>query len=545
MGVLIPADFDLRILTNPAERRVVENLRDRLTHSWKIIPRLDVASAKRPHEVDVLIFHEKYGVIGIEVKGGQVTVKEGEWYVGKRRLDTPAPRQAQDACYALRDRVRQAHHCFEQFHVHHAVAMPDTDDTGIDLVPLQATRETLLFQEDLNHVGKRVIELLMTNQYVQYNVQREIPAMTPQQIEEFVKVVRPTIPYKRDPEAQARDARISLNAIMREQVRALSTLDMNNTVFVHGAAGTGKTQLALRWAERALANGERVLLTCYNIPLADYLATQFVDQPNIVVSNFVDMFGKIEGMPDLPVPEGADSDWYKNAPVAHIAAHAGQLVGKFDTIIVDEAQDFYGEWITSLLELHEPDGQQRLLMVGDSQQNLFERNAVDVMEEMGATQAELLLNCRNTHEIGALLQSMGGAQVANASPDGQGVFFTPVTSTEELVSAVALELEDLIGTRMIDPAHVLVVTVRTDDRDAIRNAMPGGYNCTSWEDREDDNVVCETVQRTKGLEYDAVILATTSTTVRDSLLYVGASRAVSLLTVIAPVEIGQKLGLTE
>jgi hypothetical protein len=29
------------------------------------------------------------------------------------------------------------------------------------------------------------------------------------------------------------------------------------------------------------------------------------------------------------------------------------------------------------------------------------------------------------------------------------------------------------------------------------------------------------------------------------LLYVGASRAVSLLTVIAPVEIGQKLGLTE
>jgi DNA helicase IV len=332
---------------------------------------------------------------------------------------------------------------------------------------------------------------------------------------------------------------------MREQVRALSTLDMNNTVFVHGAAGTGKTQLALRWAERALANGERVLLTCYNIPLADYLASQFVDQPNIVVSNFVDMFGKIEGMPDLPVPAGADSDWYKNSPVAHIVAHAGQLVEKFDTIIVDEAQDFYGEWIMSLLELHLPNGQQRLLMVGDSQQNLFERNAVDVMEEMGATQAELLLNCRNTHEIGSLLQSMGGAQVANASPDGQGVFFIPVSSTEELVSAVAVELEDLIGERQIDPANVLIVTVRTDDRDAIRKAMPGGYNCTSWEDREDDNVVCETVQRTKGLEYDTVILATTSTTVRDSLLYVGASRAVSLLTVIAPVEIGQKLGLTE
>jgi hypothetical protein len=133
MGVLIPADFDVRVLEDATERRVVENLRDRLTHSWKIIPRLDVATAKRPYEVDVLIFHEKYGVIGIEVKSGQVTVREGEWYAGSRRLDVPAPRQAQDACYALRDRVRESHICFDHFHVHHAVAMPDSDDKGIDL----------------------------------------------------------------------------------------------------------------------------------------------------------------------------------------------------------------------------------------------------------------------------------------------------------------------------------------------------------------------------------------------------------------------------
>ena len=101
------------------------------------------------------------------------------------------------------------------------------------------------------------------------------------------------------------------------------------------------------------------------------------------------------------------------------------------------------------------------------------------------------------------------------------------------------------NSKQIACALILIATINKDDRNAIRQAVPGGYNCTSWEDREDGNIVCETVHRTKGLEYDVVILATTSTTARDDLLYVGASRAVSLLTVIAPAEVGEKLSLTE
>ena len=65
----------------------------------------------------------------------------------------------------------------------------------------------------------------------------------------------------------------------------------------------------------------------------------------------------------------------------------------------------------------------------------------------------------------------------------------------------------------------------------------------AWEEREDQNIVCETVHRTKGLEFDAVIFATTSATVKDELLYVGASRAVSLLTVIAPLPVAERLGI--
>ncbi len=91
MGLLIPADYDTRLIDNVTERRVVENLRDRLSDSWYIIPRLDIATAKRPFEVDVLIFHQDYGIAGIEVKGGRLRVDDGEWYRGSDILEPPLP----------------------------------------------------------------------------------------------------------------------------------------------------------------------------------------------------------------------------------------------------------------------------------------------------------------------------------------------------------------------------------------------------------------------------------------------------------------------
>jgi ATP-dependent exoDNAse (exonuclease V) alpha subunit len=52
--------------------------------------------------------------------------------------------------------------------------------------------------------------------------------------------------------------------------------------------------------------------------------------------------------------------------------------------------------------------------------------------------------------------------------------------------------------------------------------------------------VCETVHRSKGLEYDAVVLVVDKLDVSDLHLYVGASRAVSLLTVIGPAGLEER-----
>ena len=56
-------------------------------------------------------------------------------------------------------------------------------------------------------------------------------------------------------------------------------------------------------------------------------------------------------------------------------------------------------------------------------------------------------------------------------------------------------------------------------------------------------IVCETVHRVKGLEYDHVILVVHDDDVKNELLYVGASRAVMSLTVIGSTSTRDRLGL--
>ena len=64
---------------NKGEKAVVEVLADGLSDSWFIFTRQDLWTKKRPFEIDVLLMHEKYGFLAIEVKGGPVRIENGEW----------------------------------------------------------------------------------------------------------------------------------------------------------------------------------------------------------------------------------------------------------------------------------------------------------------------------------------------------------------------------------------------------------------------------------------------------------------------------------
>ena len=89
MGLLVPADFDLRTIENGDEREVVRRLVDGLTDGWLIFPNVTFHS-DRPHEIDAVLLHEEQGVVHLEVKGHRVYVQAGEWY-GRQGKMKPQP----------------------------------------------------------------------------------------------------------------------------------------------------------------------------------------------------------------------------------------------------------------------------------------------------------------------------------------------------------------------------------------------------------------------------------------------------------------------
>ena len=63
---------------------------------------------------------------------------------------------------------------------------------------------------------------------------------------------------------------LHLEQLNPEQLAAVTLPDQHALILA--GAGSGKTRLALRWVQRALNRGDRVLLVSYNDPLGDQLA---------------------------------------------------------------------------------------------------------------------------------------------------------------------------------------------------------------------------------------------------------------------------------
>lgn len=531
MGTLVPPEFPMSSLKNDAERMVVQALCDRLTDSWVVIPSVGLSDEDRDREIDVVVAHERDGVAVIEVKGHRPTVRDGAWYSGRSRMEPQPLAQAQGNAYALRDRLRALHPSLSRIQVEYAVAFPNVAEVDGRL-PTDVDRTQILTVGDLEDCLDAV-ERLVTRRFGQHPL-GEVG------VQSLLDLLRPNCEFRFEPEARARLARLRLEAICEQQVAALESLDLNRRVCVTGAAGTGKTRLATAWARRALLRGERVLVTCFNIPLAAALRSRFVDSDGLRVGEFHDVVLGLDGIPHLEVPAGADRDWWETVVIGHLRDHQDQVTDRFDTIIVDEAQDFSPTWLDLLEGLLDPDGARRILLLADESQRVYERGFALPDVDDGWTRCELASNGRNTFQIASMLrQRFNGAIAPIGGPESEDLRFVEASTRDEIVHAVGEAVDDLED-RDHAAETVLVATLTGSVRDRLREEL--GF--VGWEQLGPMAILCENVHRVKGLEYDHVILVVHTPDVADSLLYVGASRAVMSLTVVGPAVIGERFGVT-
>jgi len=528
MGVVLPTNFDMRKLRNDAERDVLNAFRDRLNDGWFIVPSLAIHSTY-DYELDVVLVHKDYGIIDIEVKGHRIHLEGGVWKDSQGALDPQPMDQARKNAYKLRQLLRDRFPGeLDYLAVHFGVALPNTRAISGSLPPGYTINQILTGPDLLDPFEK--IQAIVAEGVVG-------PKMSGHHIESVVQLLFPDADFVWDEHAQSTRTKQRLKELSADQTKALEHLDANRRVVVTGGAGTGKTRLASTWARRALSREERVLFVCFNEPLADDIAERFLDDENLVTGAFYQVALRFDGIPHLDIPveldDAARKLFWDVTASGHLHANWPLISDTFDTIIVDEAQDFSPAWIAQLAALLDPDGPRRMLMVADAGQDVFNRGFSLPSNDDGWTVCELTNNCRNSLEIAQLLRRfLGGSASPQSIPLGQGIGFHLV----DLLNAETL-LQELLHQEAFPPSTAVIVWPTWKEQ--LRTNLGLG----TWNDRR-ERVICESVRRLKGTEFDTVVLFDPNGEMDDQALYVAISRAVNRLEIFGPESLGRRLSLT-
>src|SRR6185295_8592843 len=143
---------------------------------------------------------------------------------------------------------------------------------------------------------------------------------------------------------------------------------------VNGTAGAGKTLVARQFFDQAVSRSRRPLFVCYNRPLAEKFGAGIAESG--MVATFHGLCSK------FLAERGHRFDWDEMKRDPAFWARVTELVigesipeeWKFDTLIVDEGQDFESEWIEILNLFLQED--QEILWLEDQDQNLRDQPPV-------------------------------------------------------------------------------------------------------------------------------------------------------------------------
>ncbi|SAL05158.1 nuclease [Caballeronia calidae] len=306
---------------------------------------------------------------------------------------------------------------------------------------------------------------------------------------------------------------------------------------VTGTAGSGKTQLAVRVLEDAARAGKRSLYVCYNRPLADHLRRIVPDEA--LVLTFHQLCQGI-ATDEGDVIDFSDPGCFAKLEQAFVERAPGRLA-RFDTIVVDEGQDFMQEWVAPLERLLAADA--RFWWLEDPMQNLYLRPRVALP---GWVEMHAASNYRSPRDVIRFIERLTGqAQAAAASPlhESDVGLLTYGEGQAAQVTKAAVSQALSLGFRLRDIA-VLSFFGREKSRFGTLDRLGGWTLCSFTGEYDaggdpvhrDGELVFESVYRFKGQSAPCVILTEIDFGKLDEnirrRLFVGATRATMKLILV-------------
>lgn len=137
-----------------------------------------------------------------------------------------------------------------------------------------------------------------------------------------------------------------------------------------------------------------------------------------------------------------------------------KLLGpQYDAIIVDEGQDFKGNWLLALRQLlHDPQNGVMYTFF-DNNQNLY-RGTAEMSDLTGNSPIVLNENCRNTQQIHSLVAKYHhqGAALKALGPLGIAPESLSYSTSGEMLDTLGRALHRLVDEESVDPKDIVILT---------------------------------------------------------------------------------------
>lgn len=494
----------------------------------------------RENEADFIVFNPAFGIICIEAKAGQVTCKDGCWCYGDGRQMSKGGPYAQ-----VRNIARRLIQRFDELglgsllsscKIFGAVWFPSVDDSVLKNLdyPPDASYDLTLGLCDLADPEPKLARIFSIEVGL---VEGPLDDREARLV--FEKVLCPEFSLVPTRRLRYDLDDIAFVRLLDSQARVLNYLEFQRSAAINGAAGTGKTLIAVERAKRAAEAGGRVLFLCFNSMLKSELKGRFSGWNNVSVFSIA---GFACYLCDTREP-----DYQLLAERLFAFAAGGDF--PYDHVVIDEAQDFGMADIESadILPLlfttvmSREDG--TFYMFYDKRQ-LVQGSSLPTLISDADCKLTLYVNCRNTSSIATCsLRALGGEDACETrlgAAEGDDPMLFASLSLDELEAFVDRQIASLRERGLTD---IVVLTCRTEASSRFAHLF-GGSGSLHW---KKTGVPVHSCRKFKGLEADAVILIDVDETLWEEpvlpyqpdpglLFYTGASRAKFELRIVCEMD---------
>lgn len=541
----------------PGEKAVFVALKDAPeTERWIVLHSLGIAQHVRQveGEADFVIIAPGAGLLVIEVKSHLSVERrsDGTWRLGKHAPTARGPfQQAQESMHSIRNYLQKKRVELRDVPVLHAVWFTGVRARTMLPESPEWNDWQVLDSQDLPSAGTAVRRVLSAGAlHLAATINHfGFAGLGPDEVAatRITSLLRPRFEVVSAPGDRRRAREAQLAHFIEEQYRALDAAADNRSALFTGAAGTGKTFLAVEAAQREVAQGRSGRLLCFNRFLGQSLRNKLSSTPGLRVGTIHGEMLRLAGM--VGPPRNADRGfWEIELPERALDGLASRETEEVrDFLIIDEVQDIAVDSYLDLLDLLVAGGLRdgRVLLFGDFERQSIYENA-DGRERIQSRAPHLpsfrlLQNCRNLPRIGyqanLLAHLAPGFREFRRVDDGIDPVIVRYSGDDDQSALLKKVISDLRDDGF-DLSEITVLSPRNEGSVAARSTDPWLRQVLHAADGAAlvrGRVRYSTIHAFKGLDSPAVIvtdLADSGMRNFDALLYVGLTRATDRLAAL-------------